>query len=154
MRALPVLFAVVLAAPVAVAQPVVPPPPAPAQAAPSGPAAPSAADVDALQQRLLASQQVIATLQRELAEAKSRSGALEQARLRNGRLVSITRQLIDAYARRYGQLHRRDPFQLGRRKFEFELQALSDAVYDNKVDVPLRTLPGGTAITGEPEKAD
>lgn len=153
MRALPVLLAVMLAAPVAMAQPAVPQSD-PAQAAPSGPPAPSAADVDALQQRLLASQQVIATLQRELAEAKSRSGALEQARLRNGRLVSITRQLIDAYARRYGQLHRRDPFQLGRRKFEFELQALSDAVYDNKVDVPLRTLPGGTAITGEPEKAD
>jgi len=158
MRALPVLLAAFLAAPVAMAQPAVPPPPPPpptAQAAPAGQAAPTAADIDALQQRLLASQQVIATLQRELAEAQAKSGALEQARLRNGRLVSITRQLIDAYARRYGQIKRRDPFQFSRRKFEFELQALSDAVYDNKVDVPLRTLPGGTAITGEPaEKAD
>lgn len=157
MRALPVLLAAFLAAPVAMAQPAVPPPPAPptAQATPAGQAAPTAADIDALQQRLLASQQVIATLQRELAEAQAKSGALEQARLRNGRLVSITRQLIDAYARRYGQIKRRDPFQFSRRKFEFELQALSDAVYDNKVDVPLRTLPGGTAITGEPaEKAN
>jgi septal ring factor EnvC (AmiA/AmiB activator) len=154
MRALPVLLAVLLAAPAAVAQPALPPQAPPAQAAPAGQPAPTAADIDALQQRLLASQQVIATLQRELAEAKSRSGGLEQCRLRNGRLVSIGRQLIDAYARRYGQLHRRDPLQVGRRKFEFELQALSDAVYDNKVDVPLRTLPGGTAITGEPEKAD
>ena len=155
MRALPVLLAAFLAAPVAMAQPAVPPPPPSAQAAPSGQAAPTAADIDALQQRLLASQQVVATLQRELAEAQSKNGALEQARLRNGRLVSITRQLIDAYARRYGQIKRRDPFQFARRKFEFELQALSDAVYDNKVDVPLRTLPGGTAITGEPaEKAD
>lgn len=157
MRALPVLLAAFLAAPVAMAQPAVPSPPAPptAQATPAGQAAPTAADIDALQQRLLASQQVIATLQRELAEAQAKSGALEQARLRNGRLVSITRQLIDAYARRYGQIKRRDPFQFSRRKFEFELQALSDAVYDNKVDVPLRTLPGGTAITGEPaEKAN
>lgn len=157
MRALPVLLAAFLAAPVAMAQPAVPSPPAPptAQATPAGQAAPTAADIDALQQRLLASQQVIATLQRELAEAQAKSGALEQARLRNGRLVSITRQIIDAYARRYGQIKRRDPFQFSRRKFEFELQALSDAVYDNKVDVPLRTLPGGTAITGEPaEKAN
>lgn len=158
MRALPVLLAVLLGAPVAMAQPVVPPPPPPAQTAASvqsgQPVAPTAADIDALQQRLLASQQVIATLQRELADATGRAGALEQCRLRNGRLVSIGRQLIDAYASRYAQLHRRDPLQLGRRRFEFELQALSDAVYDNKVDVPLRTLPGGTAITGEPEKAN
>lgn len=154
MRALPVLLAVLLAAPVAMAQPVPPPPP---QDVPSGQAVqpgPTAADLEALQQRLLASQQVIATLQRELAEAKSRGVALEQCRLRNGRLVSIGRQLVDGYAGRYAKNHRRDPLQLGRRRFEFELQALSEAIYDNKVDVPLRTLPGGAAITGEPEKAE
>lgn len=125
----------------------VPPPPPPPPAA-----APTLADIDALQQRLLASQQVIATLQRELAEAKNRGAALEQCRTRNGRLVSIGRQLVEGHNGRYNKAHSRDPLQLGRRRYEFELQALSDAIYDNKVDVPLRTLPGGSAITGEPEK--
>jgi septal ring factor EnvC (AmiA/AmiB activator) len=127
-------------------QSTLPPPPPVAQAAPT------AADLDALQQRLLASQQVIATLQRELADEKSRAGALEQCRIRNGRLVSIGRQLVEGYNGHYNRIHGHDPFQLGRRRFEFELQALSEAIYDNKADVPLRTLPGGTAITGEPEK--
>ena len=154
MRALPVLLAVLLCAPAAMAQPVVPPPPPPAVAEAQVQSAPSAADIEALQQRLLASQQVIATLQRELADVKSRAVALDQCRLRNGRLVSIGRQLVDGHAGRYAKVRGHDPLQLGRRRFEFELQALSDAIYDNKVDVPLRTLPGGTAITGEPEKAD
>ena len=131
------------------AQESLPPPPPPPPAA-----VPTLADIDALQQRLLASQQVIATLQRELAEAKNRTVALEQCRTRNGRLVSIGRQLIDGYNERFNRVRGRDPLQLGRRRFEFELQALSEAVYDNKVDVPLRTLPGGTAITGEPEKVN
>ena len=107
-----------------------------------------------MQQRLLASQQVIATLQRELAEEKNRSAALEQCRTRNGRLVSIGRQLVEGYNGHYNKTHGHDPFQIGRRRFEFELQALSEAIYDNKADVPLRTLPGGTAITGEPEKVN
>ena len=134
-------------------QPAMPPqpPPPPAQMAP---APPTLADIDALQQRLLASQQVIATLQRELSEQKNRSASLEQCRLRNGRLVSIGRQLIDGYNGRYNKRNSHDPLQLGRRRYEFELQALSDAVYDNKVDVPLRTLPGSSAITGEPEKVN
>jgi len=108
---------------------------------------PSLADVEALQQRLLASQQVITTLQRQLEEARNGAAALGECRMRNGRLVSISRQLIEGYARRYGVMHRHDPLQLGRRRFEFELQALSDAIYDNKVDVPLRSLPGGEAVT-------
>ena len=146
----PLLFvALLLSGSVLAAQPVPPPPPPPPPAA-----VPTIADFDALQQRVLASQQVIATLQRELAEEKSRGIALQQCRIRNGRLVSIGRQLVEGYNGRYNKIHGRDPLQLGRRRFEFELQALSEAVYDNKVDVPLRTLPGGTAITGEPEKVN
>lgn len=148
MRGLLLFLAMLCSSSVVAAQEAVPPPPLPVQAAPT------AADLDALQQRLLASQQVVATLQRELADVKSRAVALEQCRLRNGRLVSIGRQLVEGYNGRYNKEHRRDPLQLGRRRYEFELQALSEAVYDNKVDVPLRTLPGGTAITGEPEKVN
>lgn len=149
MRGLLISLAMLCSSSVLAAQQNVPPPPPPlAQAAPS------AADIEALQQRLLASQQVVATLQRELAEVKSRAVALEQCRMRNGRLVSIGRQLVEGYNGRYNKEHRRDPLQLGRRRYEFELQALSEAVYDNKVDVPLRTLPGGTAITDEPEKVN
>jgi septal ring factor EnvC (AmiA/AmiB activator) len=118
---------------------------APPPAAPGAPSA-AAADIEALQQRLLAAQQVIATLERQLVEERNNAAALTQARLRNGRLVSIARQLIDAYAKRYGNTHRHDPIQLGRRRFEFELQALSTAVYDMDADVPLRSLPGGTAV--------
>jgi hypothetical protein len=148
MRGLLISLAMLCSSSVVAAQQSVPPPP------PLAPAAPSVADLEALQQRLLASQQVIATLQRELAEAKSRGVALEQCRIRNGRLVSIGRQLVEGYNGRYNKENRRDPLQLGRRRYEFELQALSEAVYDNKVDVPLRTLPGGTAITGESEKSE
>jgi uncharacterized protein involved in exopolysaccharide biosynthesis len=119
-----------------------------ANTAPPLPAAPvaPAVDVESLQQRLLASQQVIATLERQLAEEHNRAAALDVARMRNGNLVSIARQLIDAYEKRYGMMKHHDPLQLGRRRFEFELQALSEAVYDMKAEVPLRSLPGGAAV--------
>lgn len=120
------------------------PAPQPAQPAVQGPD--PAAQLEATQQRLLAAQQVIATLERQLAEEHNRAAALEQCRLRNGHLVSIGRQLIDGYARRYGERKSHDPLQLPRRRFEFELQALSGAIYDMKADVPLRSLPGGAAV--------
>ena len=110
----PLLFvALLLSGSVLAAQPVPPPPPPPPPAA-----VPTIADFDALQQRVLASQQVIATLQRELAEEKSRGIALQQCRIRNGRLVSIGRQLVEGYNGRYNKIHGRDPLQLGRRRFE------------------------------------
>ena len=104
----------------------------------ANPVADSLSQIDALQQRLLASQQTIATLQRELADAQTRSVALEQCRTKNGRLVSIGRQLIEGYERRYRAEKHHDPLQLGRRRFEFELQALTDLVYDNHADVPVK----------------
>jgi hypothetical protein len=112
----------------------------PAAAAPDA-APPTAEQVEALQQRLLASQQTIATLERELADLKNRSVAMEQCRVKNGRLVFIGRELIEGYERRYREKNGKDPLQLGRRRFEFELQALSDAVYDNRADVPV-PVPG------------
>jgi hypothetical protein len=124
----------------------VPPPPPPLPAA-----APTAEQVDALQQRLLASQQTIATLERQLADAKNRAVAMEQCRVKNGRLVFIGRELIEGYARRYRETQK-DPLQLGRRRFEFELQSLSEAVYDNRADVPV-PLPGGKRQPEAPDTA-
>jgi len=102
--------------------------------------APTAEQVDGLQQRLLASQQTIATLERQLADLKNRAVAMDQCRVKNGRLVFIGRELIEGYERRY-RAGPKDPLQLGRRRFEFELQSLSDAVYDNRADVAV-PLPG------------
>jgi len=148
------LLAISLAASVATSAAYAAPAAAPAQV--PAPALPGA-DVDALQQRLLASQQVIATLERQLAEEHNRAAALDQCRLRNGHLVSIGRQLVDGYARRYGEHKGHDPLQLARRRYEFELQALSGAIYDMKADIPLRSLPGGDAVappqTGAPQPA-
>jgi hypothetical protein len=120
-----------------------------AAAAPPPPAAapPTAEQVEALQQRLLASQQTIATLERQLADLKNRSVAMEQCRVKNGRLVFIGRELIEGYERRYREKNSKDPLQLGRRRFEFELQSLSDAVYDNRADVPV-------PVPGEPRRPD
>jgi len=114
-----------------------------ARAEPSPPpaGAPTAEQVEALQQRLLASQQTIATLERQLADARNRAVAMEQCRVKNGRLVFIGRELIEGYERRYRDTNSKDPLQLGRRRFEFELQSLSEAVYDNRADVPVR-VPG------------
>lgn len=105
-----------------------------AQDAAEAPATPEA-KIEALQQRLLASQQTIATLERELAEEKNRAVALDRCRVKNGRLVRIARQMVEGYMARYRQTHH-DPFQLGRRRFEFEMQALSEAVYDAQSEVP------------------
>ena len=120
----------------------------PAAAAPAAPAAQidrapaegaagSDAQLEALRDRLLAGQQTIATLERELAEEKNRSVALDRCRVKNGRLVRIGRQLVEGYQTRYRQSHK-DPFQLGRRRFEFEMQALSEALYDAQTEVPPR----------------
>lgn len=110
--------------------------PAQAGATTAGPEA----QVESLRQRLLSAQQTIATLERQLATAKDRAVLADQCRVKNGRLVFIARELIEGYEKRYHQEHK-DPLQLGRRRFEFELQALSDAIYDNRADVPLR-VPG------------
>ncbi|MBX9885015.1 MAG: hypothetical protein K2X68_08585 [Novosphingobium sp.] len=113
------------------------PPAAQIDGAPAAAAAGPEAQVEALRERLLASQQTIATLERELAEEKNRSVALDRCRVKNGRLVRIGRQLVEGYQARYRQAHK-DPFQLGRRRFEFELQALSEALYDAQTEVPPR----------------
>jgi hypothetical protein len=118
----------------------------PAAAAPESPP-PTAEQVEALQQRLLASQQTIATLERQLADAKNRAVAMDECRVKNGRLVFIGRELIEGYERRYREKNSKDPLQLGRRRFEFELQSLSDAVYDNRADVPV-------PVPGEPRRPD
>jgi hypothetical protein len=125
------------AAPVADAElPPLPPPPPPPPAA-----GPTAEQIDRLQQRLLASQQTIATLERELAEAKNRAVLFDECKVKNGRLVFIGRELIEGYEKRYHERTGKDPLQLGRRRFEFELQALSESLYDNRADVPVR-VPG------------
>ena len=121
------------------------PAPALAAGAPAPVAAPAppadAGQVDKLQQQVLASQQTIATLERELAEARDRAVVMEVCRVKNGRLVLIARELIEAYGRRWRMGHN-DPLQLGRRRFEYELQALSEAVYTARIDVPVPPVPG------------
>ena len=121
----------------------------------------AAAQVENLQQRLLASQQTIATLERELEEAKNHAIALDHCRTKNGRLVSIGRQLIQGYEARYRQDRHHDPLQLARRRFEFELQALNEQIYDNHVDVtihlpdpntPKVDAPVEAAVGSDPEK--
>ena len=92
-----------------------------------------------LQQRLLDSQKRIALLERELADSKTRAAELDVCRTKNGELVAIAYQLIDGYEHRYRVALHNDPFQLGRRRFEAELQTLSDAVYDRHADVPVST---------------
>lgn len=126
----------------ATAKPAAPAPgPAPAVAAKPAAAQGDAAKIESLQQRLLASQQTVASLERELEAAKNRAVVMDQCRTKNGRLVYIARELIEAYEKRY-KLGHKDPLQLGRRQFEFELQALSDAVYTDRVDVPIPAVPG------------
>ncbi|WP_420383903.1 hypothetical protein [Novosphingobium sp.] len=154
MRALLALVACTMALPgtAFAATPVGAPAPAvaPAQAGIDAPPS-EAARIEALQQRLLASQQTIATLERELASARNRAVVMDECRIKNGRLVFIGRELIEGYEKRY-QLTHKDPLQMGRRRFEFELQALSDAIYTNRIDVPVPPLPGETAPSGTPER--
>ncbi|WP_421848894.1 hypothetical protein [Novosphingobium sp.] len=116
--------------------------------APADAAAGAEAQVEALRERLLASQQTIATLERELAEEKNRSVALDRCRVKNGRLVRIGRQLVEGYQARYRQSHK-DPFQLGRRRFEFEMQALSEALYDTQTEVPPRPADQPAPAAGD-----
>lgn len=145
MRALPILLMLALPVPAAwAAAPAVP-------AAPAAPPSADAAKIESLQQRLLASQQTIATLERELDTAKNRAVVMDECRVKNGRLVFISRELIEAYERRYKMGHK-DPLQLGRRRFEFELQALSDAVYTSRIDVPVPRVPGDKPVA-EPADA-
>lgn len=118
-------------------------------AAPAAAAAPTPdQQIEALRQRLLSAQQTIATLERQLATAKDKAVLADQCKVKNGKLVYIARELIEGYEKRY-QMGHRDPLQLGRRRFEFELQALSDAVYDNRAEVPVK-LPGEAPAPAKP----
>ncbi len=110
------------------------------------------AQVEALRERLLASQQTIATLERELADEKNRAVAFERCRVKNGRLVRIGRQLVEGYEARWRKIHK-DPFQLGRRRFEFEMQALSEALYDAQNDVPVKPAPEPAPAAEQPAPA-
>ncbi len=118
-------------------------------AAPAAAAAPTPdQQIEALRQRLLSAQQTIATLERQLATAKDKAVLADQCKVKNGKLVYIARELIEGYEKRY-QMGHHDPLQLGRRRFEFELQALSDAIYDNRAEVPVK-LPGEAPVSAKP----
>ena len=71
---------------------------------------------------------------------------------KNGRLVEIGRQLIDAYEKRYSR-GSFDPFEFGRRRFEAELQEQADHVHENRVDAVARsqtTTPAGEDAAPSP----
>ena len=111
---------------------------APASAAPvaGAPAAPdTTAQIDDLRQRLSAARQTIATLDHALKEAQDKALLYDQCRAKNGRMVAIARDMVRAYDKRY-QAEHKDPLQSHRRDFEYELQDLSDAIYENRAEVP------------------
>lgn len=112
--------------------------PAQAQQAPA-----ADAQLAALQQQLLAAEQEIARLRAEATAAQEAGARLTECRARNARLIAIGNELIGAYGARY----RRGsflPFDIGRRKFETELQAVGDRVYENHVDAaPAKPVAAG-----------
>jgi hypothetical protein len=143
MRTLVFPLAFVLAAPAATAQ-VTSPPPAPPSPPPFVAAPTPEQQVAELREQLLASQQQITRLEQQVAEERSRSAALTTCRARNARLVTIGQQLIDEYERRYRRSHH-DPLQLGRRRFEAELQDTQEAIYDSRADVPAPAPPAAAS---------
>lgn len=152
-RLLPIAALSLLASPALAAPPAAPAPAAQLDGAPADAPSPEA-QVEALRERLLASQQTIATLERELADEKNRAVAFERCRVKNGRLVRIGRQLVEGYEARWRKVHK-DPFQLGRRRFEFEMQALSEALYDAQNDVPVKPAPEPAApAAGDADQKD
>lgn len=107
------------------------PPPSPASPAVSPPV--SGDDAAAMRERLLASQQRIAVLEQQLADEQTRSAQVQVLRARNERLVAIGRDLIASYERRFRRTQK-DPLQLGRVRFERELQGWGDQIYTNRAD--------------------
>lgn len=100
-----------------------------------------------LQQQLASAQAENQRLQGLLADANQQTAALQQCREKNGRLVDVGNELIQAFEQRY----RRSsfmPFQLGRRKFEAELQSQGDIIHSSKVDALSR--PSVPESTTEP----
>ena len=72
--------------------------------------------------------------------------------MKNGQLVGIARQLIEGYGRRYRLTHN-DPIQPGRRRFEFELQSLSQAVYAESADAVVKPAPAADGAPAAPAAA-
>ena len=110
-------------------------PATPASAAPVPGAPDPTAQIDDLRQRLSAARQTIATLDHALKEAQDKALLYDQCRAKNGRMVAIARDMVRAYDKRY-QAEHKDPLQSHRRDFEYELQDLSDAIYENRAEVP------------------
>lgn len=115
--------------------PTSPPSVAAAAAAPLDPAA----EIERLREQNLAGSQELTRLRRALADQTARAAALDACRAKNARLVAIGNELVAAYGKRY-RASRHDPFQLGRRRFEAELQNTSDAIYAAQADVTEKTV--------------
>jgi len=114
------------------------------------PVSDEAAQIAALRADLVTAQQEIVRLRAIAANQPVLEAALDAARARNARLVGIANDLIAAYAKRYAR-GRFLPFDLARRRFEAELQATGDAVYDNRWDAgPRRVQPQSDASTPAP----
>lgn len=114
-------------------------PPTPQGAVPATAPDP-AAQIAALREELIAAQQEIVRLRALASNQQELEAALKAAREKNDRLVAIATDLIAAYEKRYqrGQFL---PFGSARRKFEEELQATGDRVYDNRWDAGPRRAP-------------
>lgn len=109
----------------------------------------------ALQQALIAAQRDAAEQRRLAGEARDQAALLATCREKNARLVTIGEELIRAYEQRYRGSHYL-PFQVGRRKFEAELQATGDRIYDNRLDAqPRQPAPAASAApAGTPPAGD
>lgn len=117
------------------------------QAAPADPAA----QIAALREEVISAQQEIVRLRGLVANQQDLEASLKAAREKNERLVAIANELIAAYEKRYqrGQFL---PFDSGRRKFEEELQATGDRIYDNRWDAGPRRAPAPKAGQPAPTK--
>jgi hypothetical protein len=94
---------------------------------------PAAATIAGLQQQIVAAQEEIVRLRAEQAAARDAATRADACAAKNARLVEIGNALIASYGERY-KGGRFLPFDTARRRFDSELQAQGDAVYDNRLD--------------------
>ncbi len=105
---------------------------------------PAAAEIAALQRKLQSAQQEIAGLRTELTKQRDLAALLGPCREKNARLVGIGNDLITAYDRRYRHGRSFAPFEVGRRKFEAEMQDIGDRIYDNRLEAGPRRAKATT----------
>ncbi len=151
-RPTPIIVALALIVPaIAAAATLASPVPPPVAAAPS-----PDDQIAQLQGQLNAARNEIFRLRAAVTDAEAAREALKTCEAKNQRIAAIGLGLIESYDKRYRKRHD-DAFQLGRRKFETELQDKGDAIYRNRTDAvapaasPAPSSPAGTTGTDTPQ---